>query len=467
MATILLESLHMMKERTLRHDRLVLALVLGITGLVLLGFWLHKQVILVINGRTSSRTTFAITVDQFLLDQQIFLNEEDVLLPGTGTMLRDGERISIERAAHVSIQDQGEQITLLTAERLPANLLAEAGITLSPEDRLYADGRSIPVDQELSRSSAHSLQVRRAYPIQLTNGPEVITFDSSAATLGQALWEAGIRLRAADRLSLPAETRIEGPLEVKLKLARPVEVQSSTGQTRLYTAAETVGEALVEAGLPLQGLDYSLPAADAPLPANGGIRLVRVQEQVSLETEPLPFETVTQPVADLQIDSQQIVDPGAYGLTARRIRIRLEDGVEISRYVEAEYVAQEPKPRILGYGTKIVPLTLEVAGGELTYWRALNMYAVSYNPTSAGGTITRSGLPLAKGVAAVDPNYIPLGTQLYIPGYGQAVAADTGGGITGRMIDLGYSDHDYVSWHQWVTVYFLWPPPQTVAWVIP
>jgi 3D (Asp-Asp-Asp) domain-containing protein len=161
------------------------------------------------------------------------------------------------------------------------------------------------------------------------------------------------------------------------------------------------------------------------------------------------------------------VEPGAYGLTARRVRTRYEDGVEVSRQVEAEYVAQEPRPRILGYGTKIVPLTLEVPGGELTYWRTLNMYAVSYNPTSAGGTITRSGLPLAKGVVAVDPNYIPLGTQLYVPGYGQAIAADTGGGIVGRMIDLGYSDHDYVSWHEWVTVYFLWPPPATVAYVIP
>ena len=56
---------------------------------------------------------------------------------------------------------------------------------------------------------------------------------------------------------------------------------------------------------------------------------------------------------------------------------------------------------------------------------------------------------------------------MYVPGYGEALAADTGGGIRGRMIDLGYRDEDYVSWHEWVTVYFLWPPPENVVWIIP
>jgi hypothetical protein len=49
---------------------------------------------------------------------------------------------------------------------------------------------------------------------------------------------------------------------------------------------------------------------------------------------------------------------------------------------------------------------------------------------------------------------------VYVPGYGIATILDVGGGIPGRpWIDLGYSDSDYVSWHQWVTVYFLSPPP--------
>jgi 3D (Asp-Asp-Asp) domain-containing protein len=91
--------------------------------------------------------------------------------------------------------------------------------------------------------------------------------------------------------------------------------------------------------------------------------------------------------------------------------------------------------------------TAVVDGREIQYWRSLNMYATSYHPANVGST-TASGLPLQKGVAAVDINYVPFYTQMYIPGYGEAVAADIGGGVKGRWIDLGYSDSDYVPWHQ-------------------
>jgi 3D (Asp-Asp-Asp) domain-containing protein len=54
---------------------------------------------------------------------------------------------------------------------------------------------------------------------------------------------------------------------------------------------------------------------------------------------------------------------------------------------------------------------------------------------------TASGLPTGPGVVAVDPTVIPLGTRLYIPGYGKGIAADIGGGIKGRIIDLWYSTY--------------------------
>jgi 3D (Asp-Asp-Asp) domain-containing protein len=49
---------------------------------------------------------------------------------------------------------------------------------------------------------------------------------------------------------------------------------------------------------------------------------------------------------------------------------------------------------------------------------------------------TASGLPVGKGIVAVDPRLIPLGTRLHVPGYGRAIAADVGTAIKGRIIDL-------------------------------
>ena len=377
------------------------------------------------------------------------------------------EKNSLTRSSHIMVLADGKTRSMFSSERLPANLLALAGIPLYPGDQIVSDGQPVVPDEALSQNSAHILQVQRKWPIILSTNSQVHTIKSTAATVGKALWEAGILLHAKDQLTPPAETPLNGPIDVELRTSRELVIKSKEGRIQIRSAADKVGEALREAGLSLQGLDYSLPEAAAPLPPNGQIQIVRVEENVSLDTTPLPFETETQPLTDLELDSQKIVQSGEFGITARRVRIRLEDGVEVSRQVEAEFVAQEPKPQIIGFGTKIVPYTLDTPDGPIKYWRALNMYAVSYNPTSNGGLGTATGIPLAKGVSAVDISYISFGTRMYIPGYGIAVAADVGGGVKGRMIDLGYSDDDYVSWHQWVTVYFLWPPPENIVWVIP
>jgi 3D (Asp-Asp-Asp) domain-containing protein len=54
---------------------------------------------------------------------------------------------------------------------------------------------------------------------------------------------------------------------------------------------------------------------------------------------------------------------------------------------------------------------------------------------------TASGLPVGKGVVAVDPKVIPLGTEMYVPGYGKCIAADVGTAIKGRIIDLWMPNH--------------------------
>ena len=63
--------------------------------------------------------------------------------------------------------------------------------------------------------------------------------------------------------------------------------------------------------------------------------------------------------------------------------------------------------------------------------------ATAYSGAEPGASdSTAMGVPCVKGIIAVDPSIIPLGTHVYIPGYGYALAADTGGMINGRHIDL-------------------------------
>ena len=74
---------------------------------------------------------------------------------------------------------------------------------------------------------------------------------------------------------------------------------------------------------------------------------------------------------------------------------------------------------------------------EPQYAAVMAMEATAYLPTDGNGEgITAMGIPATYGVAAVDPSVIPLGSRLYVPGYGEAIAADTGGAISGYRIDL-------------------------------
>ncbi len=71
-------------------------------------------------------------------------------------------------------------------------------------------------------------------------------------------------------------------------------------------------------------------------------------------------------------------------------------------------------------------------------WKMVATAYYSGGGNLCGDGITAIGLRVRKGIVAVDPSVIPLGTRLYIPGYGEALAADTGGAIKGDRIDLAF-----------------------------
>lgn len=79
--------------------------------------------------------------------------------------------------------------------------------------------------------------------------------------------------------------------------------------------------------------------------------------------------------------------------------------------------------------------------------RIIPMQASGYSAYDPGNSYyTATGSFLRRGIVAVDPNMIPLGTRLFIPGYGYAVADDTGGAIVGTRIDLAFDTHEEALW---------------------
>ncbi|HSB02334.1 MAG TPA: ubiquitin-like domain-containing protein [Anaerolineales bacterium] len=373
----------------------------------------------------------------------------------------------------VTIIDNEHVTTLQTSERVPSALLNQAGIALDPDDRLLLNGLPIDPNQPIpnlpTTNLPITLQIRRAANIIISTSDGEQKRRSSAFTVGEALQEASIWLRAGDRVTPALAVPIAEGMRITLSAPRGFTVSVDGKSVQIQSSARTVGEALAEAGIPLIGLDYSLPAEKDPLPSDGQIRIVRVSESVILAQKPIPFEKDFQASADVPLDQTQILQPGENGLSVERIRIRYEDGEEISRVTENETMVRPPKKRIMAYGTKVEVKTAVVDGVTIEYWRTMQMYATSYSPCRSGGercySGTSSGKSLRKGMVGLRYSwYLSMqGQRLYIPGYGFATVEDVCGGCVGKpWIDLGYSDNDYEQWSTWVTVYFLTPVPANV-----
>jgi resuscitation-promoting factor RpfB len=371
--------------------------------------------------------------------------------------------------ATVRIIDNGHVSILRSDERLPAALLSQAGIPLGPNDRVLADGIPVPPNQ-LLQSAPIVLQTRRAMTITVVTPDGEKKIQTSASTVGEALADVPIWLHEGDKVLPDLQSSVKEGMKITLLPAKQLTVSVDGKSVQIQSWAPTVAAALAEAGLPLLGLDYSVPAEKEPLPPDGQIKVVRVSESVQLAQKPIPFGSDVQASAEVPLDQTQILQPGETGLSVQRIRIRYEDGREISRISEDETTVRPPRTRILGYGTKVEIKHAVVNGVEISYWRAVQMYATSYSPCRSGGsrcyTGTASGKSLRKGMVGLRYDlYLSMGgQQIYIPGYGFASVEDVCGGCTGKpWIDLGYSDNDWQQWNTWVTVYFLTPVPNNIV----
>jgi uncharacterized protein YabE (DUF348 family) len=448
----------------------------GLAGLLLVYLATERTFAVQLGSQYQQYQTHATTVGRALEDIRLSLHTGDVVIPDPGAPLRSGMVIEVRRAFPVRISYQGKQDTIRTTSTVPENILAQAGVRVFPGDRVVADG--LPVEDPSLPLDTRPTQVEWFPGVELTidTGSGTMQLRTSASTVGGALEDAGLKVHQADLVSPSLATPISSLMTISYVPSRPLRILVDGTTVKGRASAGTVGEALGQAGIPLVGLDYSRPAVDQPVPEDGRITVVRVSEQVKVELTPVPFETQYQPLGDVEIDQQRLIKTGAYGVEAHQVRVRYEDGEETSRTEEGTWLAKAAESRIVGYGTNIVIRKVATDDGTIEYWRAVKMWATSYSESRAGVSpdarnfgITASGQPLKKGLVAIDRRYIPFGTRMYVPGYGYALAADTGGGVKGRWIDLGYNDGNYVPWHQYVTVYFLTPvpPESSIVWIFP
>jgi uncharacterized protein YabE (DUF348 family) len=336
--------------------------------------------------------------------------------------------------AIVTIIDGGQIHSVESSERVPLILLTQNGVALQPNDRVLLNGIPVPIDQPMPGTKFIQLQLRHAVTMTVNSPEGQQAIQTSALTVGQAMNEAGFMFAKNDLLDPPAETPITQSLSVTFTPARDLTIYVGENILNVRSAAGTVGQALAQAGIPLIGFDTSFPLENDPLPVDGQIRVVRVYESISVVLKSIPFETQRIESADVALGQEETIQPGVNGLAMIRTRIRYEDGKEVSRKTEDKMLVREPQTRIVAGGSQIVLAPLPIDGAPNDYWLATQMYATVYSPCESGtggcSYGTASGARAGYGIVAVDYSIYSYlaGMRVYISGYGFATIGDTGGG---------------------------------------
>lgn len=441
---------------------------------------LTRTVTVLADGRAFELSTHALTVGGALKDLGIQLASEDEVEPAQLMPLRNGLIIAVRRASLVQITAEGELHVAISAEKNPIELLNRWDLTLGENDRMLLAGQVFSPEGTLPNAPVLVLEIRRAFPVTVSEAGQTTQFISSAVTLGEALAENGIELQSGDRLQPAADTPLNAAISVTLTRGRALTITIGDRSVALTSTVNTVGEALADAGIGLQGLDRSQPAEDQPVPDDGQIRVVRVNESLQLTQESLPHDIEWQADDTAELDVTSIIQLGQDGVQATRVRVRMEDGAEISRQTEAQRILVEPITQINSYGTKIVIRTIVIDGQEIEYYRVVDVYTTWYSPCNSGVSTclngTSSGLPVQRGTIATYLNWYRAlkFAAVYIPGYGAGQIGDVGAYPDRRAwVDLAFSEADVAAagglpWvNTYVKMYFTTPIPSYVPPVWP
>lgn len=245
--------------------------------------------------------------------------------------------------------------------------------------------------------------------------------------------------------------------------------QKRSGQVLLRRGA-SVREAVEAMNLKIGKQDHVIPAASTRVYDGAKIRITRIRSVLKTRSISIEPEVRYQLTTDLSPGATKTVQSGQSGVIQLSERVWFKDGAVSGRENLGQKIVRAAKDEIVATGARArympgrIPYHNRYARAYTNASRSgsprdriqsnqtktlrrvscITLVATGYSPDpseNGGYTTTATGLPIGYGAAAVDPRVVPLGTKMYIEGYGYAFACDTGGAIKGHRIDLAYDSY--------------------------
>lgn len=252
--------------------------------------------------------------------------------------------------------------------------------------------------------------------------------------------DAGIKLGEYDAIKLNTPQLTNGTI-ITIVRAFPIKVNVNGKTNDVMTTVDSAEELIKE--LKLSPKKYVVTGDyKRKLIKDSVVNISKVTKILKQTVDkPIEIETIQEPDDTMPKGLGHIVKEGKEGLATVTEDVYYVGDKIVQTKTLKQKVKVKMTPRVMKVGTR--SSMIGASRGVMRYTKKVTLEATAYTVNEGNGDgLTATGLEAKRGIVAVDPNVIPLGSRLYIPGYGLALAADTGGAIQGHRIDLLMDSYD-------------------------
>ncbi|QOR68756.1 DUF348 domain-containing protein [Cytobacillus suaedae] len=348
---------------------------------------------------------------------------------GTGYAVYEGTKET------VNLSLNGEEQVIKTHANTVAELLEKYEIYVRSEDHLsHSQDAEITDNMELVWEASK--------PVQIVIGDQRSTVWTTADTVKELLEAQKITVNEHDKVEPGIDAEITKDITVTLEKAFQLTLDVGGTEQHVWATSTTVADFLENQQITLNELDRVEPALESTIAQDSVVKVVRIEKVTDVVEEPVAYAVITKNDSSIEKGKQKVVNAGSEGKIAKHFEVILENGKEVSRELVKTETLKESKDRVVAVGTK--KIQRQVSRGTGTVVKEFHVSSTAYTAYCNGcsGT-TATGINLRANpdmkVIAVDPSVIPLGTKVYVEGYGYAIAGDTGSAIKGNKIDVFFA----------------------------